>query len=179
MKLYNKTRIPDAVLEPILLQAGRSVGARTANVVVIITQNRRPVISGTAYECAGVSERKLRRVSRATYVCSTITTDGGFFYLRLPKVMPGYGIWSDPLHLAETVLKIAAHEWAHVQDYQAGGRAKFAYARRTPSGRRERHDSRPEELRATNAADDAVQKGLIRNHQDNIINLAIALKANT
>ncbi len=51
------------------------------------------------------------------------------------------------------------------------------FASRGPGGRRARHDSRPEELRAINAVDDAIAKGAVQRHQDFIIALAVEHEA--
>ncbi len=69
------------------------------------------------------------------------------------------------------------HEWKHIADYQAGGRWVMPWASPGMSGRRARHDSRPEELRAINAVDDAIAKGAVQRHQDLIIALAIEHEA--
>ena len=65
------------------------------------------------------------------------------------------------------------HEWKHIADYQAGGRWTMPWASRGPGGCRARHDSKPEELRAINAVDDAVAKGAVQRYQDFIIALAV------
>ncbi len=51
------------------------------------------------------------------------------------------------------------------------------FASRGPGGRRARHDSRPEELRAIDAVDDAVAKGAVQRYQDLIIALAVEHEA--
>lgn len=59
-------------------------------------------------------------------------------------------------------------EW-NIADYQAGGRWAMPFASRGQEGRRARHDSRQEELRAINAEDDAIACGAIMRHHDLII----------
>jgi hypothetical protein len=81
------------------------------------------------------------------------------------------------MSLPESFFKVAIHEWKHIADYQAGGRWAMPFASRGPSGRRARHDSRPEELRAINAVDDALAKGAVRRYQDLIIALAVEHEA--
>ncbi len=65
------------------------------------------------------------------------------------------------------------HEWKHIADYQAGGRWAMPFASQGSGGRRVRHDSRPEELRAINAVDDALARGAVLRYQEAIIALAI------
>ena len=59
MKLINNTRIPDDVLRPVLVAAGRSVRARTSKVVVQV--NPGWGIRGTAYDCGWVRWGNRRR----------------------------------------------------------------------------------------------------------------------
>ncbi len=37
MKLYNKTKYPDELLESLLVQAGKAVGARTTGTIIKVT----------------------------------------------------------------------------------------------------------------------------------------------
>ena len=59
------------------------------------------------------------------------------------------------------------------KDYQSGGRWTMPWASRGLGGRRARHDSRPEELRAINCVDDALAGGAVQRYQDAIIGLAM------
>jgi hypothetical protein len=49
MKFFNKTSINSAILEPALVAAGRAVGAKTAGVIVKVTQSRHRRVSGMAH----------------------------------------------------------------------------------------------------------------------------------
>ncbi|MCI0349591.1 MAG: hypothetical protein L0Z53_09225 [Acidobacteriales bacterium] len=170
MKLYNKTRIPDDVLEPLLTAAGRAVGARTAGVVVKVTQARSRRICGLAQNHTTVYLWHLSNRYRSIGTHRHISTDGGWFRLTIPYV----GCRWEPLALAEDVFKVAAHEWAHIRDYQAGGWRTLPWSTRGASGRRPIHDRRPEELRAINAVDNAIDRGALRRYADQIIALGIA-----
>jgi len=158
MKLYNKTKLLDAVLEPLLVAAGRAVGARTAGVVVKVTQGRHGGVSGMANSASYLNTWHLKRVRK--WKSERVFTDGGWFRITIPQFKPGW----DSLATAQEFFKVAMHEWVHVRDYQAGGRGYMPWASRGIGGRRPIHDRRPEELRAINAVDDAIARGVIRKH---------------
>ncbi len=166
MKLYNKTKLPDAVLERLLIAAGRAVGARTTNVVVKVTQGRHRGCSGMASHASYVNTWHLHRVRK--WKSERVSTDGGWFRITIPQFSQGW----DALALAQQFFEVAMHEWKHIADYQAG-RWTMAWSHASSGGRRPIHDRRPEELRAINAVDDAVAKGVIQKHQDLIIALAV------
>jgi hypothetical protein len=164
MKLLNYTKIPDAILEPLLLRAGRAVGARTAGVVVKVNPAYRCTgSSGMAYACAWV---RWKRGSECR-----LTTDGGAFRISLP-------IRYDPLKAAQNFFRTARHEWGHIRDYQTRDYWTLGNSRiRRLGSRRPPHDSRPEEIRAYNYADEADDKDRgERWAQEEILNLAIALE---
>ena len=171
MKLYNKTKLSDAVLEPLLTAAGRAVGAKTTGVVVKATQGRNRGVYGVAHSASFVYQWHLKRCTPKGRN-RMISTNGGYFHLTIPKPAPGW----DFLGLARQVFEVAAHEWVHIKDYQHGGRWTLPFARTGTGGRRPRHDSRPEELRAINAVDDAVDRGAIERNADLIIDLAIEME---
>ena len=166
MKLYNKTKLPDAALEPVLVAAGRTVGARTARVVVKVTQGRHRGVSGMANSASYLNTWHLKRVAK--WKSERVFTDGGWFRITIPQLRPGW----DSLATAQQFFEVAMHEWKHIADYQAG-KWVVSWSHAGPGGRRPIHDRRPEELRAINAVDDAVARGVIRKHQDLIIALAI------
>jgi hypothetical protein len=85
--------------------------------------------------------------------------------------MPEPGREYDEQALAQSFFEVAMHEWYHVRDYQRGGRWAMPFARHRASGRRPLHDRRPEELRAINAVDEALDRGAVRRYQDEIIAL--------
>ena len=175
MKLYNRTKVPDAVLGPLLIAAGRAVGARTAGVVVKVAGGRH--LSGTAYECdwlrfgnrAGYDYRKGHKVN----------TDGG--YIQFTIAMPGRApTWYDastvakmianfdPLERAAATYALALHEWAHINDFQQG--TVHESANRLP------HDDRPIEIaayRQVRDAEDRQRVGRLASRDDLILALAV------
>ena len=164
MKLFNKCRVLDEALEPVLVAAGRAVGARTGNVVVKVTVSRHR-LSGMAHQATFVNTWHLKRVKK--WSSERVYTDGGWFKVSVPMQVDG-------LRAAEDFFLLAMHEWVHIKDYQTG-KWSLPWSSAGRGGRRPRHDSRPEELRAINAVDDAVASGAIRRNQDTIIALAIVL----
>ena len=152
MKLYNKTELPDAVLEPLLVAAGRCVGARTSGVVVKVTQGRNAGVSGMAHSATFVNSWHLKRVSK--WKSERVSTDGGWFRITKPWSRPGW----DSLTVAQSFFAVAMHEWVHIRDYQNDGHWTMPWARAGSSGRRARHDSRPKEPRAINGVDDAITR---------------------
>jgi len=167
LKLYNKTKLSDFVLEPLLVAAGRAVGTKTSGVVVKVTQGRNAGVSGMAHLASFVNTWHLKRISK--WKSERVTTDGGWFRITIPWSRPGW----DSLAVAQSLFEVAMHEWVHIRDYQTGGKWAMPFASRGQGGRRARHDSRPEELRAINAVDDAIAKGAVVRYQDVIIELAI------
>jgi len=156
VKLLNRTRVPAAALEAVLVAAGRMVGARTSGVVVCVSHGNG---GGMAYECVRVRWAGRRWMN----------TDGGAFRIRL-----GCG---DPLDVAVAFFKTAAHEWCHIREYQLGGRSRFAFS--GWSGlRRPNHDDRPEELRVYKRLREKEEKGRdVNAYAEEVIGLALALGA--
>lgn len=156
MKLYNRTKIDTAILESLLVKAGRSVGARTSNVIVKVNSSR-GAIRGMAYRCSHV------RIGTRY-----IATDGGMFFISIPSLFP-----TDPLSIARTFFDIAQHEFYHVKEYQDGN---INFSKRGAGGRRARHDSRPEEIRAYNAVNDTELRKRKGEFDSVILDLAIDLE---
>lgn len=169
MKLYNKSRLPDAVLEPLLVAAGRAVGAKTSGVVVKVTQGRNRGVYGAAQRATFVYTWHLKRVQK--WKSESVATSGGWFRLTVPAHHP---CW-DSLAVAESIFKVSMHEWVHIKDYQAMNRGEYKpFASRNPhSNRRIGHDSRPEEERAIDTVNYAISEGAIKRNQDVIIALAL------
>lgn len=128
MKLYNRTKIPNEILEPLLVAAGRSVRARTGQVAVQVNPGQYG-IRGMAYCCLAVRLGK-----------RFVNVDGGYFKISLPK-------HGEPLKNAKSFFEVAQHEFAHIKDFQEG-ELRFSFR---VNGRRPDHDDRPEELRAFHA----------------------------
>jgi len=145
MKLINNTRIPDDTLLPLLLKAGRSVGARTAGVVVQVNLAPRCVTSrGRAYPYDWV--RWIRGSNRR------MKTDHGAFRISLPVrtitersyIVAYRNKAYDALEVAQHFFYVARHEWGHIRDFQTGDYWKLGHSSKMT------HDRRPQELRAEN-----------------------------
>lgn len=173
MKLLNNTPVPDAVLEAVLIKAGRAVGAKTTAVVVQVNRGTRHC-HGIACECNWVRWKGARK----------LVTECGAFRLALPildlsrEKNPHVAEhkrknW-DPLIVAESFFRIARHEWGHIRDFQARDRWRLAFSR---GSRRPQHDRRPEEIRTENYADDADRRGRgVAWASEEILALGIALE---
>lgn len=171
MKLYNRTTIADNILIDALVKAGRSVGANTSGVVVQVNPARSLAVRGVAYECGWIKWSSKREMK----------TDGGYFSISLPtcKRWQKDGVWyqwGDPLKIAAEFVRVARHEWGHIRDFQHGGRWSMEFAKRGASGRRQRHDSRPEEVRANDYIYDSDQRLKPEHFDDVILALAIAIE---
>lgn len=167
MKLYNKTRIPDAVIEPLLVEAGRVAHARTTGVIVIVNPNRSRYTG-----CKGLAHRAFRvyqwvlssrqRNKDGNYKERLVSTDGGYFSITLPIK------WDDSLAAAQEFFRVAVHEWTHIKQYQTG----YRFDR---TERKKRHDNRPWEKEANKAMNSSTDRLHIR-RQDAILNLALEIE---
>jgi hypothetical protein len=158
MKLYNDSKVNDGVLMALLAKAGRSVGARTGKVIVHVKRGRHNRVSGCAYECINVKMHG-----------RWIATDGGMFEIVIPRL-------GSPLKAAEDFLYVARHEWAHVRDYQHGGRRALLFSKRGSGGRRPRHGLRPEETRAEGYIVDSDERLRAGHFDEEVLNLAIEIE---
>jgi hypothetical protein len=193
VKLYNKTQCPDEIVENLLVRAGRACGkVRTTGVIVIVTAGRTGQVKGMAHECTGVYEFKLRRMKqtrkngkRVRGRC--INTDGGYFAITLPQILPTIVGQTDPLARAENFFQVAIHEWGHIRDYQQGGASLMPWAKRVGGtiflrGRRQKWEDRPEEKRAiryTTEANEKIAAGIVQPPDDAILALAVWLESTT
>ena len=170
MKLYNRTRCPDEVLAPLLTAAGRAVGTRTGKVIVKVTQGSRGGCQGETNSCAWVREFALatRKYTKdGKLKRRLVATDGGWIRMTLPGPHPAY----DPLDQAERFYRLAVHEWAHVKDYQDGGKRFGDYNKRWAN--------RPHEMRANRMCAEAMEReeaGQIKGRDEEILALAIWLE---
>lgn len=191
MKLYNKTRYPDNLLESLLVQAGKAVGARTANVIVVVNCAKPGYhhIYGTAYRCDYVKRWALeaRRYTKdgTRLKQGIVETDGGYFTLTIPypfvpkwiKESDIYPAWSeahcfDGLSIAEGIFKTATHEWQHIIQYQ---QRKFNFRDRRE--RAKHHDNRAWERDAIKASSRANGKPRDK-AQEAMLNLALWIEDN-
>lgn len=153
MRMFNKTKCPDELLKPLLILAGRSVGAKTSRVVVKVTQGRSYYSRGTAEAAHYVYTWHLkgRRTGKKSTLGRKIRCIGGFFTIALPAKCEKFtGIGGTDR--ARAFYETAQHEWGHIRDYQSGN---YLRSPRTPSGRRIRWRDRPAEIQANNYVADA------------------------
>lgn len=164
MKLYNRTRCPDAVLAAVLNAAGKLSGARTAGVVVKVTAGAS--VRGLAFRADWVrlgflTGRGFSGTSRK------VGTDRGYYRIILPCRA---AFSDDPIKLAQHFFQTAIHEWVHIRDFQH--HECFCNFNR-------RWANRPHERRAvaaTNTALDLIRFGLRSDPEDEILALAIWLE---
>lgn len=175
MKIYNKTKYPDSLLEKLLIQAGKSIGARTSNVVVIVNSTK-PGYNrcyGTAYKCNYVNLKD-----------NLIETDNGYFKITIPY--PFVPTWVDlkiqstwirsrkfdGLTIAYSILTTAAHEWQHIKQYQEN---KFDF--KNKKERNKNHDNRIWEKDAIKASS-KVNKNPNNRIQESVLDLALWIEEN-
>ena len=172
MKLYNKTKYPNELLEQLLVEAGKAVNARTSSVIVIAT-SAKPGYNhcyGTAHRADYVRRFALdkRQYKKGSYELKKgeVETDGGYFNITLPypfvpdwiKQSDLYPRWMeahsfDGLSIAELIFSTASHEWQHIKQYQE---RKFNF--RDKRERAKRHDNRAWERDAIKASSKAKAK---------------------
>jgi len=160
MKLYNKTKCPKNILKPLLVLAGKSIGARTSKVVIKITQGRSFRVKGIAYKAYFVYSWHLRNLKSRRKgkhnLGRLINTDGGWIELTLPKLYRPERMkcWptTDGITLAQRFFKVAQHEFAHIKDYQNNN---FIPTPTTNQDRRIPWKNRPCEISAMNQVNDA------------------------
>lgn len=170
MKLINRTRSSDSVVQQVLKAAAASLGKRlnTTDVVVKVTQGR--FINST-----GIAERADLIWKQGS---GYIKTKGGTFTIVLPKLSthPAYQKY-DALWCAEQFFKTARHEWCHIYDFQYEKRhhTRLDHSQRV-NGRRPAHDYRPEEKRVQEYVQQAEQRKTANDYVDSIVNLALEIE---
>jgi len=189
MKLYNKTKYPDDLLESLLIEAGKAVNARTTKVIVIATSGKAgyPSCRGTATRCDYVKRFALdtRAYKKGTYELKKglVETDGGYFKITLPypflpdwvKASESYKqgrLSHDGLSITESIFNVASHEWQHIKQYQD---RLFNFKDKKEQAKH--HDNRSWEKDAIKAANKARNKP--RNKaQEAILNLSLWIEEN-
>jgi len=186
MKLYNKTKYPDELLEAVLVEAGRAVGARTSKVIVKVTSAKPGYVHcrGIATKCDYVKRFFLdtRAYRKGTHKLKEgiVETDGGYLRLTVPypkipdwiKNSDIYPRWleahqAEPENIASLIFSVAAHEWRHIKQYQTRMfRDRFSVKQEQAK----RHDNRAWEKDATRAASKA-EKRNTNNKAEAITNL--------
>lgn len=191
MKLYNKTRYPNELLEQLLIEAGKAVNARTSGVIVIAT-SAKPGYNhcyGTAHRADYVKrfalEKRAYQKDGAHLKNGEVETDGGYFNITLPypfvpdwiKQSDIYPAWSevhsfDGLFIAELIFSTATHEWQHIRQYQEG---KINF--RDKRERAKHHDNRLWERDAIKASSKAKSKPKGK-AQEAMLSLALWIEGN-
>lgn len=191
MKLHNKTKYPDDLLESLLVEAGKAINARTTKVIVIATSSKAGYYNchGVATKCDYVKRFALdtRAYKKGTGELKTglVETDGGYFKITLPypfipqwiKDSDIYPQWQeahkfDGLTISELIYSVASHEWQHIKQYQD---RKFNF--RDTRERAKRHDNRVWERDAIKASSKAIAQPKNK-AQEAILNLSLWIEHN-
>lgn len=162
MKLINKAKLPDKILEQTLKLAAHSLGKRiSTDIVVYVGTTSTHTSKGLAIKCTAVRWDNRWRKTR-----------GGAFRIWIGIVRPGTVF--DGLKLAESFFETAQHEFGHIYDFQYEKRThnRLDWAPRK-NGRRMSHQYRPEEKRVDEYLSVSKDKNL---YADMILNLAIELE---
>lgn len=186
MLIYNRTKVPDDALKPLVRLAGRSVGARYSRVPVFVGETLDRHLwkdydgflmagGGVAYRASRVrissvfnTLHKKRRIRKPVIDC-----DGGYIYLKLAT-----RTW-DTLGAVEAFFNVLQHEMGHIRDYQfeIDGRGKLPWDRGVRGGRRGEHRWRPEERRVAHYMQEAHSRGLtVHSIPDEALAMAIAIE---
>jgi hypothetical protein len=187
IKLYNLSALPDEPMRTLLTRAKRLAGCR-GDVIVKVTRGGH-TCTGKASPCDWVSRWFLssRRYAKPSgeQKKGHVSTDGGYVLMQPyhpPERALRHGGFSanykDPLNWAQRFFETAIHEFAHVRDFQAGGSRVLPWSRKGDNGRRPAWGKRPEEIRAQNVTDGALDK-IKRDRakvDDLIIELAIQME---
>lgn len=162
MILINKTKIPDKVLQKVLMYALRRAEARTKRALVEVRLSRVNRLSGEAFR--GDSHK----VGDKWHF-----VDGGVFTIWI--CLNGFPV-GDKLQLAQDFYTLAVHEAKHVADFQRG----LEFAGPINNNRRANWKDRPEEIRANftqNMAKRDLELGQVpMGLQDALIGLAVELE---
>jgi len=165
IRLFNKSGLADEAVLPVLQDAARLIGVR-GPVAVKVTRGgflvRSSAHAGWPYRWH--MDRHCPKEKRMAMVDTT----GGWI-----EMQPRHSL--DPLRMAGEFFETALHEFAHVLDFQTGF---LPWSRRGPSGRRPAWQNRPEEIRAENAKDAALEK-IKKNRlriDDHILTLAVEIE---
>lgn len=136
IKLYNRTRVPDPLLKPLLNEARKLAGCR-GPVVVKVTEG---AVRAASEALPG--NPRLCELVRGGGWREEVASNGGWVWVRLRQ-------WRfDPLAVLEGFFKTAIHEFVHVADMQEG--KPFAQYNR-------RWRNRPHERRAIAGTEDALE----------------------
>ena len=121
IKLYNLTKIPDTILLPVLADAGKLVGSRTAKVIVRVAQGRVNGCRGYTNNSSAVSEWFLlpphkQKNKSGKLKMRPVRTDGGFIGILVPDTSRYNS--NHPTDAAMSIFRVACHEWQHIKQFQ-------------------------------------------------------------
>lgn len=134
MKLWNKTKLSDRVLKPMIRMACKQAGCKPDICVQVFPSNRH--LHGWATTASSVKMCNGRSIDRWS------KTNVGFFRVYIPLhewIKLGRGRCLDLDAAVIRLFGVLVHEAKHVADFQTGG-LKFSY--------KHRHENRPHEVRA-------------------------------
>ena len=189
VKLYNFSGLPDEPLRTLLSRAKRLVDCRGDVVVKVTCGGNR--VSSHASRCDWVAKFHLagractKASGRTELRRGKVRTAGGMVTLR-PYHPPAFALrnpgWhsdlKDPIEWAKRLFETAMHEFHHIREFQE--RLLFQeWSTRNRGGKLPAWRYRPEEIRAMNATDEALEK-LRRSqakHDELILELAIQMEA--
>lgn len=137
LKAINKTKLPDELVDAVVKSAKRFVRCQ-GKVPVVVRQTRYRGGRGVAHRCDLVNIPVLKNPKSKTTAYKAV--DGGYIELWINGMATKCNL--NHLQHAETLFKIACHEFCHILDYQEGGYI--------PHRKGSRHDSRPCELAVDN-----------------------------
>ena len=161
MKIYNRTRIADSILESVLKVASLGIGVRTSGVIVKTNVGIYGYSRGNAVKCICVKIKG-----------RWIETDGGRIMITLPTLSAKSNI-KNFISCAVNFFNTAKHEWSHIRDFQNGVEIWSI----KNNNRRPKWQNRPEEIRAENYVYESKTKGYNEeNAYEEIMNLTIALE---
>ncbi len=158
MKLINKTRLSDKVLENILRDAAKALNkrVRTTGVVVKVVYNKKSTYTnGWALKCDTIKWGKKDK---------RIKTDKGVIHISVPCL---YDELKDEYTKQATgFFETMRHEWGHVSDFQS--KKKLAFDQGL-NGRRRNHGNRLEERRVHQYIEAAEKRGHTTDKYMNVI----------
>lgn len=171
IKLFNQSRYPDRLLIPLLAEAYKQIGVRGA-IAVKITEKRSQISVSGFYchvvPCLGdVQRMRWDNIDRWVPVKGV---SRGYIHILLPSLrIRNLHECFDLIGLASLIYRVILHEFAHARDFRSG---KDFPRIRTASGKRLKHDNRPEEISANWQVDKVMKRRMNRRVEDTIIDLA-------
>jgi len=173
MKLHNRTKVPDELLEPLLAAAARAVGARYAKVPIKVTQGHNCGSHGEACKVLWVKLWVLNGKSAFNKRWDReIICDGGYLSIVITNYRhPWVREHAGPYTL--DIFELMIHEFAHIKDFQTGRSRDLNRRSYCKSGTRKLPwIRRPIEISAINQTNDALTRGVVERNLDALMRLA-------